>query len=179
MKVTTKSGDRGRTDLLFGGRERKDGPRMEAVGAVDELNSLLGLVKTEYRRGRMRTAIETVQKDLFILSSELVVRKGLERKLEFRVDRARMDRLEKLLSDAERRAPKLDCCFLIPGGSRKSALLDVCRAVARRAERRAFTLRRAKALRNPLVPIYLNRLSDLLFLLARAEEKRPRRFTAS
>jgi cob(I)alamin adenosyltransferase len=176
MKITTRTGDSGRTDLLFGGREPKDSLRIEAVGALDELNSFLGLAKCEFPRGRVRSIIQTVQNDLIVLSSELVVPKGRERKLEFRVDRARLDRLEKALADAERRVPAVGCCFLIPGENRRSALLDLCRAVARRAERRVVAMKRRKLFANPRVLTYLNRLSDLLYLLARAQEPRSRPF---
>lgn len=159
------------TGLLFGGRERKDSPRMEALGDLDELNSFLGLAKCDFRRGALRQVLEEVQEDLIVLSSELVVSKGREKELKRRIDQSCMDRLQLRIAEAERRNPIEGRSFSIPGENRASALLDVCRAIARRAERRVITLQR-KARTNPLPARYLNRLSTLLFILARAAEPR-------
>jgi len=176
MSVTTRRGDSGSTDLLFGGRVRKDDPRIHAVGALDELNALLGLAKASLRNRKMRAAIHAIQRDLFILSSELITLPRNLRRLELRVDAASVDRLEELTRALERKLKLKECCFLIPGESAGSALLDVCRTVARRAERSVVTLRRRKAVPNRHVAAYLNRLSDLLFVMARAQEPRHTRF---
>lgn len=178
MEVTTKKGDRGWTDLLFGGRVRKDDLRFDAVGTLDELNSFLGLAKCAARRAEIRKLIHVIQNDLFILCSELVTRPAALTRLEFRVDERRMLRLEEALREYQRKVPLKGCCFLIPGENESSARLDVCRTITRRAERLVVALRRRRCVPNRFVPVYLNRLSDLLYLLARAEEKKHRAFVA-
>ena len=170
MSVTTKRGDSGWTDMLFGGRVRKDDLRVHAVGTLDELNSLLGLAKASIRAKKTRQVIHAIQRDIFIVSSELITLPRNLRRLELRVDDADVKRLEALTAALERKVKLTECCFLIPGESATSALLDVCRTVARRAERLVVALRRSKAVPNRSVPVYLNRLSDLLYMLARTEE---------
>jgi cob(I)alamin adenosyltransferase len=170
MSVTTGRGDSGWTDLLFGGRARKDDLRVHAVGTLDELNSLLGLAKASIRDKKTRQVIHAIQRDVFILSSELITLPRNLRRLELRVGAADVKRLEAMTAAIERKVKLTECCFLIPGGSATSALLDVCRTVARRAERLVVALRRTKAVSNRSVAIYLNRLSDLLYMLARTEE---------
>jgi cob(I)alamin adenosyltransferase len=171
MSVTTGRGDSGWTDLLFGGRVRKDSPRVHAVGTLDELNSLLGLAKASIRDGKTRRMIHAVQRDIFVVGSELITLPRNLRRLELRVRDADVKRLEAWTSAIERKVKLTGCCFLIPGESATSALLDVCRTVARRAERLVVTLRRARAVPNRSVPVYLNRLSDLLYMMARTEER--------
>jgi len=178
MGITTKRGDGGWTDLLFGGRVRKDDPRIEACGALDELNAFLGLARASVRGRTLKRLLLQIQRDLFIVGSEVVVSRRGAAKLEYRVDHERLRRIEEHLSAIESRLRQTECCFIIPGGSPTSALLDVCRCVARRAERRVATMHRRRMLFNPLVLAYLNRLSDLLFLLARSEEKRHMGFVA-
>ena len=178
MSVTTKRGDSGWTDLLFGGRVRKDDLRIHAVGTLDELNSLLGLAKASIRAEKTRQAIHAIQRDIFIVSSELITLPRNLRRLELRVDDAHVKRLEALTAALERKVKLTECCFLIPGESATSALLDVCRTVARRAERLVVALRRGKAVPNRSVPVYLNRLSDLLYMLARTEERSHKPFIA-
>jgi cob(I)alamin adenosyltransferase len=178
LSVTTRRGDSGWTDLLFGGRVRKDDLRIHAVGALDELNSLLGLAKASIRARKTRRAIHAVQRDIFVVSSELITLPRNLRRLELRVADADVKRLEALTAAIERKVKLTECCFLIPGESATSALLDVCRSVARRAERLVVALRRRKAVSNGSVPVYLNRLSDLLYMMARAEERHHTRFIA-
>jgi len=178
VRVTTGTGDRGWTELLFGRRVRKEDPRIEAVGALDELNSWLGLVKSGVRGKELRGLIHSVQRDLFIVSSEFVCLPRDLKRLEFRVDARMVARLEKEISGIERRVKLKECCFLIPGENRLSAQFDICRCIARRTERTAVALRRKGAVPNRLVFVYLNRLSDLLYMLARDAESRHRRFIA-
>ena len=127
MSVTTKRGDAGWTDLLFSGRARKDGLRIHAVGTLDELNSLLGLAKASIRNRKTRQVIHAIQREIFIVSSELITLPRNLRRLELRVDDACVKRLEALTAALERRVKLTECCFLIPGESASSALLDVCR----------------------------------------------------
>jgi cob(I)alamin adenosyltransferase len=178
MRVTTKKGDRGWTDLLFGGRVRKDHPRVEAVGTLDELTSFLGLAKCTTRRAWVRDILHAVQQDLFILNSEVMTLPRHLRRLRFRVTAERVKRLEGWLADCEKKMDLRGCCFLIPGGNAASALLDVCRSIARRSERQVVLLHCRREIPNPLILQYLNRLSDLLFLLARVEERKHVKFVA-
>ena len=167
VKITTGTDDAGWTELMFGRRARKDDPRIEAVGTLDELNAWLGLVKCRSRRRRLKETIHACQHDLFIVSSEFVTLPKDLRKLEFRATEEMVAQLEKDIRRLEREVKVEGCCFLIPGETPLSAMLDICRCVARKAERRAATLARRRLLPNPHVRTYLNRLSDLLFLLAR------------
>ena len=178
MSVTTKRGDSGWTDMLFGGRVRKDHLRVHAVGTLDELNSLLGLAKATVRGKRLKRILHDVQWDLFIVGSELITPQRNLARLERRVDDLSVKRLERLVAEFERKVKLEGCCFLIPGENKASALLDVCRTVARRAERLAVALRRRKAVPNPRILAYLNRLSDLLYMLARSEEPSHTKFVA-
>jgi len=185
VSVTTSTGDRavraahlGWTELMFGRRVRKEDARIEAVGALDELNSWLGLVKSAVRCKARRALIHSCQRDLFIVSSEFACLPRDLKRLEFRVDARMVARLEKDISKLERRVRLKECCFLIPGENRMSSLFDICRCIARRTERNAVALRRKGAVPNRLVLVYVNRLSDLLYLLAREAESRHRRFIA-
>ena len=178
MSITTKTGDKGWTDLLFERRVRKDTARLEAYGTLDELNSFLGLAKSQVRRKWVKECIHRCQFDIFIVSSEIAVFPQDSKRLEYRVDRPRVRWLEEQIEQLEGKLELEECCFLIPGESRTSALLDVCRCLARRGERLAVGLHHRKALGNALVLTYLNRLSDLLYLLARAEEPKHKKFSA-
>jgi cob(I)alamin adenosyltransferase len=179
MSVTTKTGDRGWTKLLFGRSARKDSPRVEAYGTVDELVSVMGLAKSHLRRKSAKDAIHALQHDLFILASEIAVLPRDRKRLEYRIDADSVRSLEKRIAELEDKLKLEECCFLIPGEDKASAFLDVARTVARRAERLVAGLARRRKSANPHVAAYLNRLSDLLYLMARAEEKRHRRFRAS
>jgi len=172
MSVTGKRGDGGWTALLSARRIRKDHPRVEACGALDELNSFLGLAGTAVRRRKVSKMLLEIQRDLFVVGSEVAASRREAARLEHRLNEEHVRRLEQHLSSLESKAQLKEHRFAIPGGCRSSALLDVCRCVARRAERRVATLKRKRMLANPLALVYLNRLSDLLFLLARSEEKR-------
>ena len=178
MSITTRTGDRGWTKTLFDRPLRKDDRRVEAYGTLDELNSFLGLAKTSVRSVRVRKLIERCQRDLFIVASEVAALPRDIGKLEYRTTTGTVEWIEGEIRALERRLSLEGCCFLIPGESRSGALLDVARCVTRRAERLAVALHREGKLaeRQPLV--YLNRLSDLLYLLARAEEKKHKPFVA-
>jgi cob(I)alamin adenosyltransferase len=151
-RIYTRGGDRGETSLGDGSRVSKLDARVAARGDVDELNSLLGLV------GRL----ERVQNELFDLGADLSVPlAGNEDRL--RITDEAVDRLEQEIDDANASLPELKS-FVLPGGSERAALLFLARAVCRRAERSVLGVEDA----NPLAAVYLNRLSDLLFVLARA-----------
>ena len=175
MRVTTKTGDKGWTELLFGRRVRKSDPRIEIVGTLDELNSFLGLAKCMLRKKTAKALLHSLQCDLFIVGAEIAALPDKLPRLKCRVDDAMIERVEGETGKLERTVVMKDGGFIIPGENRRAAVLDVCRAVARRAERQVSGLRRSRHVPTR-VPIYLNRLSDLLYLLARREEKTHARF---
>ncbi|MBM3340618.1 MAG: cob(I)yrinic acid a,c-diamide adenosyltransferase [Betaproteobacteria bacterium] len=158
-RIVTRTGDAGETGLADGSRVAKDAPRIEALGAVDELNSALGVLLAEPLPGTVRTCLGDVQNDLFDVGGELSVPGHAI------LSNAHVARLEQALTALNAGLPPLKD-FILPGGTRAAALAHVARTVCRRAERRVITLARhdsAPALATP----YLNRLSDLLFVIAR------------
>ena len=173
MKIYTKTGDAGDTGLFGGGRVGKDHPRVEAYGDVDELNAVLGTVRSTEQMPRIDEIIARVQRDLFSLGALLATpnRDKMTEQLEkARVDDARIVELEHAIDDCERELDPLRS-FILPGGTPKAAALHVARTVCRRAERRVVALQREIDVPE-LVVRYLNRLSDLLFMLARVANRR-------
>jgi cob(I)alamin adenosyltransferase len=151
-KIYTRGGDQGETSLGDGSRASKLDPRVAAMGDVDELNSFLGLAG----------GLDRVQNELFDLGADLSVPfSGHEDRL--RVTQEAVNRLEREIDETNATLPDLKS-FVLPGGSERAAQLFLARAVCRRAERAVL----AVADTNPLAAVYLNRLSDLLFVLARA-----------
>jgi cob(I)alamin adenosyltransferase len=173
MKIYTKTGDAGETGLFGGGRVPKNDPRVEAYGDVDELNAVLGMVRAVEVMPRIDEVLVPVQRDLFAIGALLAtpnlekMRQHLEKA---RIDAARIEELERAIDDCDRELEPLRA-FILPGGTPKSAALHVARTVCRRAERRIVALQEGTEIPN-LVIIYLNRLSDLLFTLARLANKR-------
>jgi cob(I)alamin adenosyltransferase len=172
MPITTKTGDKGITYLYCGARVAKDHISLEVCGNLDELCSCLGLSKSLIKQNSVKKMIESVQKDLFIIGAELATRKEFIGKLKTRVDKTDVDRLEKILVDLENARTFQERCFYLPGVNPVSSSLDIARTVARRVERSVVTLKRKRLLSNKFILIYLNRLSDLLYLLARRHEKK-------
>lgn len=158
-KIYTRTGDSGTTGLADGTRVPKDSPLMEAIGAVDELNAALGMLAVEALPDEVRSCIVDVQHDLFDLGGEL------SRPGHTILTDDYVARLERALDGFNRDLPPLKD-FILPGGSRPAALAHVGRTVCRRAERRIVSLARKKSAPS-LAVRYLNRLSDLLFVLAR------------
>jgi cob(I)alamin adenosyltransferase len=168
----TRTGDAGETGLLYGGRVSKTDPRTEAYGAVDEAISALGLARAQVRDRARHAIVLRIQSELFTVGAELATDASEYAKLQdhFMVVTPEFTaRVETEIADLERRVPLPDA-FVIPGGSVPAASLDVARTVLRRAERRIVALQQAGQLHNPEVLRYVNRLSDLVFMLARAEE---------
>jgi cob(I)alamin adenosyltransferase len=173
MKIYTKTGDAGDTGLFGGGRVQKDDPRVEAYGEVDELNAVLGLARAMEPLPRVDEILVPVQRDLFSIGALLATPDldKMEKHLaKASIDERRIGDLEQAIDDCEKELEPLRA-FIIPGGSRKGAVLHVARTVCRRAERRVVSLQREVEI-PPLVVIYLNRLSDLLFMLARVANVR-------
>lgn len=167
MGIVTKKGDKGKTSLYQGRRVSKDHIRMEACGTLDELSSYLGLAKSMIKSKNIINIIESIQKDLFILGTELVTEGLALKKLKKRIDSSFIDCLDKVMLDLEEKKGLKVRCFQLPGAGSVSGVLDISRTIARKLERRVTTLGRKKFLSNKCILVYLNRLSDLLYLLAR------------
>ena len=168
MKIYTRTGDAGETGLFGGARVGKDDPRVEAYGTVDELNSCLGVVRALGASTETDESLLQIQSDLFTLGAELACAPGKEQKLRMAVlGDADILRLESWIDRGEAPLEPLKN-FVLPGGSTSAAELHRARTVCRRAERLTLTASRTSPVR-PEVLVYLNRLSDLLFVLARYE----------
>jgi cob(I)alamin adenosyltransferase len=158
-KIATRTGDDGSTGLGDGSRTGKDSLRIHALGDIDELNSQFGVLLCEDLPADLRTQLLTIQHDLFDLGGELCI-PGYRL-----INDTQVARLDALLEQYNADLPALKE-FILPGGSRAAALMHVCRTVCRRAERSVVSLAQAEAV-NPQPRQYLNRLSDLCFVLAR------------
>ena len=170
--IVTKTGDGGDTGLLYGGRVSKTDPRTEAYGSVDEAISALGSARALIKDRGRHAVILRIQSELFTVGAELATDAAQYDKLQqhFMVVTADFTRrIEDEIVELEQRITLPDA-FVIPGGTPAAAALDVARTVTRRAERRIVGLQQAGQLKNPEVLRYINRLSDLLFMLARDEE---------
>lgn len=173
MKIYTKTGDAGLTGLFGGGRVGKDHPRVEAYGDVDELNATLGLARATEPMPRIDEVLAPIQRDLFAIGALLATpdRDKMRQHLEkARIDDERIAQLERAIDDADEELEPLRS-FILPGGTVKAAALHVARTVCRRAERRVVHLQGDEAIPQVVV-VYLNRLSDLLFTLARLANRR-------
>ncbi len=172
-KIYTKTGDGGDTGLFGGGRVPKDHPRVEAYGAVDELNAVLGMARAVEMMPRIDEVLAPVQRDLFALGALLATpdhAKMKEQLEKARISDARIKQLEQAIDDGEAELEPLKA-FILPGGTPKAAALHVARTTCRRAERAVISLQREAEVPQ-LVVVYLNRLSDLLFVLARVANRR-------
>ncbi|HQP35982.1 MAG TPA: cob(I)yrinic acid a,c-diamide adenosyltransferase [Polyangiaceae bacterium] len=166
MKIYTRTGDDGSTGLYGGSRLGKDDPRVEAYGTVDELNAWIGEVRSLPAPEGMDGWLEQIQADLFVIGAELACPSGAEERLGLElVDKDAAEQLERWIDTAEEGLAPLRS-FILPGGTRAAASLHVARTVARRAERAVLRASRHAPIRGELI-VYLNRLSDLLFTLAR------------
>jgi cob(I)alamin adenosyltransferase len=163
-RIYTRGGDRGETSLGDGSRVSKLDPRIAAYGTVDELNAALGVVLAGEVPAELHEPLELVQNELFDVGADLSVPWGVPDRL--RVEQPMVDRLEALCDRYNADLPELRS-FVLPGGTEAAARLHVARTVCRRAEREVLLGAQEVEL-NPLVLVYLNRLSDLLFILARA-----------
>ncbi len=172
MKIYTAKGDKGKTSLLFGGIVSKDDLRIECLGELDELNSLLGLAKTGIKSGSIQDVINSVQRDIYIVSSEIATKKENLHRLKIKLKKDRLLCMESQINKLASQLKIKRSCFFIPGENYSAAILDVCRAVCRRVERRAVALKKKSLIKNDFIIAYLNRLSSLLFVLARLSGKR-------
>jgi cob(I)alamin adenosyltransferase len=163
-RIYTRAGDSGETSLGDGSRVSKLDLRIGAYGRVDEVNAHLGVVLAGECPASIRAVVEQLQNELFDLGADLAVPLSVEGRL--RIEQARIDRLEAWCDEFNAPLPDLTS-FVLPGGAVAAAALHVARAVCRAAERDAIAAAREHEV-NPLVIVYLNRLSDLLFILSRA-----------
>jgi cob(I)alamin adenosyltransferase len=171
MKIYTKTGDAGETGLFGGGRVPKDDPRVRAYGDVDETNAAIGFAASLEPQTFESSLLQTIQRDLFTIGAELAtpdpskLAKALSRS-GTAIGASDVGALESVIDNYEARLTPLKN-FILPGGTPKAAALHVARTTCRRAERAVVTLARDEQI-NPVIIHYLNRLSDLLFVLARA-----------
>lgn len=164
MKIYTKTGDDGSTGLFGGPRVAKDAARIEAYGAIDELNSILGMVRCGDMPPGLDLLVARLQHELFDLGAELAT-PDPERMGVARVGATHIEELEQAIDHFESALEPLKQ-FILPGGTRAAAELHLARTVCRRAERRLTTLAGQETI-SPQTGVYLNRLSDLLFVMAR------------
>lgn len=174
MSIVTKTGDQGMTALMYGRRVPKNHPRVEAYGAVDELNAALGLARATAIADSVRDNLLRIQNDLVVLMGELATAtEDLTRYLKdgfLQLSADKTAKLEEVIKEIEPEVSLKD--WAMPGATFHGAALDSARVACRRAERRVCSLKDAGELRNDEIIIYLNRLSDLLWLLARFVETR-------
>lgn len=178
MSITTKRGDQGSTDLLFGNCVLKNHPRIHALGAVDELNAALGLMRVTAQTDIVRENVPKFQMELIALMGELATPRGEEERYAKthpqRIDTACVTRLDELVKTMEAQGALKFEGWALPGagGGISGAHCDVARTVCRRAERTVMDLHETEhAVPNAEIVRYLNRLSDVLWLMARTEEK--------
>jgi cob(I)alamin adenosyltransferase len=182
MKIYTRTGDDGTTGLLYGGRVAKDDLRTSVYGTLDETVAALGVARAAGLTERVSELVVRVQREMFVAGAELATAPDNQAKLEPDVSRVTPEMTRRAEADidalvAEHPLPRE---FVLPGETPGSAGLDLARSVLRRAERQAVAMSRAGMLTDPEVLRYLNRVSDLLFALARFEEaERGRRAPSS
>ena len=168
MKIYTRTGDAGTTGLFGGDRVAKTHPRIEAYGTVDEANSVLGLVRARLAGApgaeRLEPLLARLQAELFVLGADLAT-PSESRATVPRIKAAHVEVLEQAIDAFEEDLPPLKH-FILPGGTEAAGTLHVARTICRRAERRTVEAQASEGI-NPQAAIYLNRLSDLLFVLAR------------
>jgi len=171
--IATRTGDDGTTALLYGQRVPKDHPQIEAVGNLDELNAALGVAKAGSSVAARRGELEQIQKDLVALMGEVVCAEAdlpryCESKFE-KIDEVKLARLDAGIAAIEAKNVRFDG-WATPGANPHAAALELARTIARRAERRMVALGAHGRVLRPLLVHYVNRLSDLLWLMAREAE---------
>jgi cob(I)alamin adenosyltransferase len=171
MKIYTKTGDKGETGLFGGERVSKNNLRLNAYGSIDELNSFLGLAVFEVANSDIKNILKDLQNKLFVLGSDLATPET-EKNAKLKITRLP----DSYILDTEHAIDKYEAQldelknFILPGGSKGSALLHICRTISRRAEREVVALKNTEHIGENIV-IFLNRLSDLFFVLSRFENK--------
>ena len=171
MKIYTKGGDKGETALHGGKRVSKDNERIEAYGTIDELNSFIGLAATEIKDQKIKSLLDKIQNYLFVLGADLSSPEIEENKKKNipRITEEHCNDLEKEIDHYDSLNEELRH-FILPGGDKGASLLHVCRTICRRGERKVVSLNKEEKIGNNII-IFLNRLSDLFFVLARYQNK--------
>jgi cob(I)alamin adenosyltransferase len=170
-RIYTRTGDDGTTGLLYGGRLTKDDPLADAYGTTDEAVAALGLARALTTDAALADELLRLQRELFVVGADLATNPEQRGRLEAGVSLVTVSmtaELERKIDELVAIRPLPDT-FIVPGATPVSAALDVARSVTRRAERRVISLKEAGREENPEVARYLNRLSDLLFVLARSQ----------
>lgn len=166
MGVRSGKGDKGYTDLSFHNRISKDSDEICAIGGLDELNSYLGLIKCKIRTKKYKEIIEKIQRAIYVISSELTIGQEKKKKMGLILRKEDVDWIDSVEYQLERTV-KIEQCFYLPGGTELSAIIDVARSVARRAERAVVALSHKEEFENAHILPYLNCVSDILFIMAR------------
>jgi cob(I)alamin adenosyltransferase len=168
-RIYTRTGDKGETGLVGGARVAKDSLRVEAYGNVDELNSVLGLARAFLKDGELNALLVEMQEGLFVVGADLASIGEGDRDVP-RITKETILVMEKTIDKYEEQLPQLKA-FILPGGGAAGAILHYARTVARRAERRVVALGKVERINDQMIP-FINRLSDLLFVIARIANHR-------
>ena len=172
-RVATRTGDGGETSLFGKERVRKTDPRIDALGDLDETQAVIGLARSLAQRSSLGRELLELQRGLYLVMAEIATPRGDLARLKERVDVTAVARLDQVLEALKKSTP-IEGRFVIPGENRFAASLDHARTVARRAERRVVECVDAGGVSGEHLLPWLNRLSDVLFVLARASERAPR-----
>jgi len=166
----SKMGDEGETSLLGGQRVPKYDPRPDTYGTFDEASSAIGIARAATKSQKVKNILLSIQKDLLILGSEVSALPGVHEKLNRRINQEDINRLEEVIDELQR-SIEIKKDFIYPGKSVISAQIDLARAIIRRAERKTAKLKSKGLITNKRITQYLNRLADMLFVLARFQEE--------
>ncbi|CUS77941.1 cob(I)alamin adenosyltransferase [Candidatus Kryptonium thompsonii] len=169
MKIYTRTGDDGTTSIFAGGRVKKNDARVEAYGTIDEFNSILGIARAVSKNEFISGIIRDIQNLLFVLGSDLATPIDVKNERVKRISKDDIEMIEKLIDEIDKELSPLKN-FILPGGTLLASLLHHARTVCRRAERRLVSLSEKERINEHVIP-FVNRLSDLLFVLARYANK--------
>ena len=173
MPITTKKGDQGQTEILFNQRLDKDDLRVEIIGGIDELSAYLGLAKASITQEKTRAILQTIQKHILLIGTEIAATPEKIKQLQNRLNASQLKQLENILTELEQDYDYKQPGFCLSGNNQTSATTDIARTNARRLERRLVTFKKKNLLQNQHILPYINRLSDMLFVLARNYDKKP------
>jgi cob(I)alamin adenosyltransferase len=168
MSIVTKTGDKGMTSLYGGKRVAKDHLRIELCGQVDELSSFLGLAKALSRAKKVKDFIRAIQQDLYLIAAEIATPASKAAILKKRINAGSLEKLDAYIAYQEKKLGFKQRSFVFAGENLVSSVYDICRVLARHLERGVVAAARKKMLKNKNILVYLNRLSDALYLLARS-----------
>lgn len=165
VKIYTKTGDKGETSLFGGKRVSKADLRVETYGEIDELNSLIGIIIFKIKNSKVKSGLSSIQSDLFELGSRLASSNTKYKMLDIKYLNDRVSKIEQLIDDLSKELQELHN-FILPGGGKAGSLLHFARAVCRRVERQVVAFSEKEKVSSEII-VYFNRLSDLLFTMAR------------